>query len=114
MGTSVTATGITFNDASTQTTAAVATAIPTTLYAIGTYAVGRPQNFVNYTLNSTVAGTSIYNTRFNGVYQYCAEGGDQWGAGEGRSLINTGSWRCLGIAYGNGSSGWAGIWIRYA
>ena len=107
------AAGVRFNDTTIQTTAAVTAAPPTTYAAIGTYAVGRPQNWTNYPINSVLAGTSIYNTRFDQAYQYCSEGSG-WAGGPAVSLINTGSWRCLGLCYGDGNFGYPGLWIRYA
>ena len=89
----------------------------TTLYAIGSYITGRPQNSSTYGVNSTIAGSSLYSTAPTGVWI----GGKQntWGggfygsnAGAGQNLTNTGTWRCVSSAYF--ANGWAtaGLWVR--
>lgn len=100
---------ITFNDGTTQSTAAGA--IPTTLYAVGTYVLGRPANGSAYGVNSTISGSSLYATSANGYYAICPPG---FGNSSGPTLVNTGSWRCLSPAHGNGAFGWTGLWVRYA
>ena len=89
----------------------------TTLYAIGSYVNGRPQNATNYTVNSTVAGSSLYATSSGcSLLNNC--GTWDWTnarVGGGQTLVNTGSWRCVSPAVGNGSSlAESGLWVRYA
>ena len=85
----------------------------TTLYAIGSYITGRPQNLTNYAVNSTIAGTSLYNTTPAAYWD-----GSLWvvgptGNGFTPSLVNTGTWQCMSLSYGNGTSyGVAGLWVR--
>jgi hypothetical protein len=80
-------------------------------YAIGSYVTGRPQDVANYTNNTTIAGSSLYVTSLNNGT--IARGSSTWSAGANQSLINTGTWRCLGSAYGNGSTaGYPGLWVR--
>ena len=111
MAIEVSGTSITFNDATVQSTAA---APPTTLYAIGTYITGRPANATNYTVDNTVAGSSLYSTLPVAYW-----GGGSWAGGVGanypnETLVNTGSWRCMSAAGGNGTYSQAGLWVRYA
>lgn len=113
MATSLTSTGITFPDATTQTTAATT---PTTLYAIGTYIIGRPQNASSYSVNSTISGSSLYST-VPTTYWY--GGGGYWsgvvaGVSSGASNVGVGSWRCVSPATGDGTYGVVGLWVRYA
>jgi hypothetical protein len=80
-------------------------------YAIGSYVIGRPQDVANYTNNTTVAGSSLYATSINNGS--ITRGSSTWSTGANQSLINTGTWRCLGSAYGNGSTaGYPGLWVR--
>jgi len=105
----VSGTTITFNDGTTQTTAS---STPTTLYAIGTYVMGRPQNTTGYTVNATIAGTSLYATSGSGSYRTsgCAPGWDV----AGQTLVNTGTWRCMSpaMSLGSGQPSFAGLWVR--
>lgn len=122
----LTSAGITFGDATTQTTAAVAGVTSlngqtgaitnTSLYAIGSYISGRPQNITAYSANTTIAGSSLYGASCGAAWD-----GSAWEriAGGGSSLtptaalVNTGTWRCMSAAsqaYGN--SGLTGIWVR--
>ena len=111
--------GIRFPDSSLQTTAATAGGPPTTLYAVGTYVVGRPQNLSTYGVNSTIAGSSLYSTD---VQNQCISTayGVEWQRTNGRTLVNTGSWRCVSPCGGNQSGnaqtfyGMPGLWVRYA
>jgi hypothetical protein len=81
-------------------------------YAIGSYVTGRPQNFTNYTNNTTIAGSSLYATSLSNGNFIVGTGGT-FAAGANASLITTGTWRCLGAAYGNASTvGYAGLWVR--
>lgn len=101
----------------------------TTLYAIGSYTIGRPQNYTTDYLNQTAAGSSIYvwSQLASGTtpnYQYNTENGSTIWTGysvqnTNRGVIGSGSWRCLngGGVYYNGintRNGWVGLWVRYA
>lgn len=131
MATSLVSTGIQFPDSTIQTTAAGAGGVTslngqtgaitnTTQYAIGSYVKGRPKNFTTYN-NSTVAGSSLY-AMSEYIYVGANKSGQpDWGATFGSmvaanavSLVNTGSWRCVSIAYASSNIGTAGLWVRYA
>jgi len=104
---------------------------PTTQYAIGSYVIGRPQDFTNYN-NSTIAGSSLYATPPTTYYQQGVSEssyGPSWSnntggmGGTGQTLVNTGSWRCVSIAYYVRNTGGygnyddrslPGLWVRYA
>jgi hypothetical protein len=108
--------------------------VNTTLYAIGSYVVGRiaPTNRSNNTsaVDATLAGTSLTNVSVGAGWLFDGEGGSTagvsaigvFGAGTGVSagLVNTGSWRCLSPAgHGpqagtNGGQQVPGLWVRYA
>jgi hypothetical protein len=110
------ATGIIFHDNSVQTTAGGPV---TTLYAIGSYTVGRPQNNTDYPVNSTIAGTSLYTTGHGPTHDSNESGtlAAPFSGVAGAVLVNTGSWRALSRAYNavSGSYGWCqGLWVRYA
>ena len=80
----------------------------TSLYAIGGYVTGRPADLVNYTVNTTIAGSSLYST--STVSPMYTTG---WSAAAGQSLVSVGTWRCVSAAFGNGSAaGYAGLWVR--
>jgi hypothetical protein len=84
--------------------------VTTGLYAIGSFVIGRPANMTNYPGGSTVAGSALYSTLYGA--NYTASG---WNVAGWVEFINTGSWRCVSIAYGDGSSlGNPGLWVRYA
>jgi hypothetical protein len=89
----------------------------TTLYAIGSYVNGRPQNATNYTVNSTIAGSSLYAAS-SGCSLLLDCGTWTWTnarVGGNQTLVNTGSWRCVSPAPGNGSViAESGLWVRYA
>ena len=81
-------------------------------YAIGSYVTGRPQNFTNYTNNTTIAGSSLFATSLNNG-NFIVGSGPSFATGANASLITTGTWRCLGAARGNESTvGYAGLWVR--
>ena len=119
-------TGITFPDATTQTTAATGgvtslngqtgAITDTNLYAIGSYVTGRPQNNnTDYQVNTTIAGSSLYTTpsaSARDASSWVAPDGSTMSAGV--ALVNTGTWRCVspalratGLAYGL-----PGLWVR--
>lgn len=81
----------------------------TSLYAIGSYILGRPFNGTNYTVDTTIAGSSLYTVSALGIAYNSG-----WQAPNlGQVLINTGTWRCVSPASGNGTNlGYAGIWVR--
>lgn len=122
MASSLNGTGITFSDSTTLSTQPVTSlngqtgAITnTSLYAIGSYVIGRPANYTNYAVNSTIAGSSLYSVSscvvyYNGGFN-AIDGGAITSA---TSLVNTGTWRCvspLGTANANGMA-MAGLWVR--
>lgn len=126
MSVTVGGTSITFNDGTTQTTAATGGVASlngqtgaitnTSLYAIGSYVTGRPANSTFYSANSTVAGSSLYNTGPS-VYYYAT--GQTYTANgpcsqAGQTLVNTGSWRCVSAAANEGNYSNSGLWVRYA
>jgi hypothetical protein len=83
----------------------------TSLYAIGSYISGRPQNLTAYAVDSTIAGSSLYATPPGGGYN-----GANWTFGTttitpGVVLVNTGTWRCVSPAYAVASS-YNGLWVR--
>jgi hypothetical protein len=114
------ATGITFQDNSVQTTAGGPV---TTQYAIGSYVLGRPGNRTNYN-DATIAGSSLYVT-LNAYITDPEDSGLRWANSlynanvprqlGSQLLVNTGSWRCVSQAAGDGSTiGTPGLWVRYA
>lgn len=109
MAITVSGTSITFNDGTVQSTAASSNA----LYGIGTYIIGRPFNGVYYTVGNTIAGSSLYSMSIALLYL-----SGSWSPGafsSSANLTNTGSWRCVSAAWGDGSAeGRPGLWVRYA
>jgi hypothetical protein len=105
----VSATSITFNDGSVQITAP---SLPLTLYQIGTYVTGRPQDVVSYPVNHILSGGVLFNTSPSGVWSN-AQCPPIW-AGAGQVLINVGTWRCISPAFALAGTGRAGLWIRIA
>jgi hypothetical protein len=98
----------------------------TTQFAIGSYVFGRPFNTTNYN-NSTIAGSSLYMVGPNNYMRFNAEDNSTaWVLNppsfNSATLVNTGSWRCVSIAGGQGTGGagsgsWygtSGLWVRYA
>lgn len=85
----------------------------TSLYAIGSYVTGRPQDRTNYAVDATVAGSSLYETGTCVI-----RGASNWNiAGWGTvsvTLVNTGTWRCMGSARIDSTNGVAssGLWVR--
>jgi len=81
--------------------------VTTTLYAIGSTIMGRPPNTTKYLGNSTIAGTSLYATSFDASWT------TTWNDATRVELINVGTWRCMSMAWGDGSSeGKPGLWVR--
>ena len=90
----------------------------------GSYILGRPLNNTSYN-NSTIAGSSLYASGSQSSTRWDSEGQAMTfiaSNGSGNSLVNTGSWRCVSIAPGNGINsglgtdgyGQLGLWVRYA
>ena len=120
----LTSAGITFGDSTTQTTAAVAGVTSlngqtgaitnTSLYAIGSYVVGRGANDTNYTVDTTLAGSSLNQTST----QQAWEGGSfvvpgLGSATTGPSATGVGTWRCVsGAVSTSGGYGVPGLWVR--
>lgn len=90
--------------------------VDTTLYAIGSFVVGRKADITNHTVNSTIAGSSLYAT---GPLTYWNQsGGAVWSnlvaVTTGQTLVNTGSWRCVSPGSASAAAGSPGLWVRYA
>jgi hypothetical protein len=87
----------------------------TDLYAIGSYIVGRPADYTTYSVNSTIAGSSLYTS---GVISYYDGGsfknGNTFVANTGGAvLINTGTWRATSAAVNGGATNaQPGLWVR--
>jgi len=114
MAVTVSGTSITFNDATVQSTAA---SVPTTAYAIGGYVIGRPLNLLNYAVNATVAGNSLYATSSGQGTADVGYGSAGWISLNVSVLINVGSWRCVSPSAnpaGYTNTRQAGLWVRYA
>jgi len=84
----------------------------TSLYAIGGYVCGRPQNTTSYSVDSTIAGSSLYAAP-TGTYW----DGSLWinsaSSNVPVSLVNTGTWRCVSPAsQANAGKNYSGIWVR--
>lgn len=119
-------TSITFNDGTTQTTAAsggvtslngqTGAITNTSLYAIGSYVTGRPANSTFYSANGTVAGSSLYNTGPAVYFYWTSQIFTGMGpcTTTGAVLVNTGSWRCVSAAANEGNYSNSGLWVRYA
>jgi hypothetical protein len=119
------ATGITFQDNSVQTTAGGPV---TTLYAIGSYTIGRPATANTVSVDTTIAGSSLYMTSMNASYAFQYDENSNFqsqgffpipgiGNSSSQSVITVGSWRCLSTAYaisGEGTRALPGLWVRYA
>jgi hypothetical protein len=91
--------------------------VPTTLYAIGTYITGRPSNLTNYAVDSTIAGSSLYTAPPGAEFQTGSTFRIYSSLASGvvtlaGTLINTGTWRCVSNAFGNGSYSFVGLWVR--
>lgn len=78
----------------------------TSLYAIGSYIIGRPANTTLYSGNDTIAGSSLYAT--SGTANYTTA----WNSTSYVQLINVGTWRCMSMAFGDGAIGVPGLWVR--
>ena len=111
MATSVTTTGITFPDATTQTTAA--TGVSTTYNALGTYCAAYLNETTSVSGGSTRASTSL---------KYNSSGGGAGASLGGTSYLQngnlSGTWRLMTIqikGYNDGEGGLsypAAVWVR--
>jgi hypothetical protein len=87
----------------------------TTLYAIGSYIIGRPQDNTAYPADTTLAGSSIYATgsavnRSTTQWNVAANG-----TAQGIVLVNTGTWRCTSAALRDNQGtpvATSGLWVR--
>lgn len=89
----------------------------TDLYAIGSYVTGRPANYSNYAVNSTIAGSSLYTApggcNYAGGSSFYYYDSTQPGSlAISGTLVNTGTWRCVSNANGNGTYSITGLWVR--
>lgn len=110
MPTTLRNTDILFNDGSTQSTAATT---PTTLYAVGTYITGRPNNTTTYAANSTLAGSSLYSITTT-TYWSSSNGWTESinGSNYTPPSPGVGTWRCMSIARSDSAFGMCGLWVR--
>jgi hypothetical protein len=88
----------------------------TTLYAIGSYITGRPFNTTAYSVDATIAGSSLYAvslpitcTSSNWFIAYSAA---TIAPANNYTLINTGTWRCMSPCGTNSVSAASGLWVR--
>ncbi len=125
MSVSLGSTGITFPDATTQTTAAGAGGVTslngqtgaitnTSLYAIGSYIIGRPANTSGYASNATIAGSSLSATPSGAIYgtYFQPRGGDGTNINSSCPNVGTGTWRCVAPAPSINGEGLTGLWVR--
>ena len=85
------------------------------LYDIGSFVFGRPANATNYAVNSTIAGSSLYAVSNNCHYYNPGSSWNTFSTGAPtQTLVNTGNWRCVSPAGGDGTWGEAGLWVRYS
>ena len=85
----------------------------TSLYAIGSYILGRPANTTTYSPNTTIAGSALYGTCAGANYYSVTPGWNSSVGTAGQVLINTGTWQLMsgtGAAVGNFIS--VGLWVR--
>jgi hypothetical protein len=91
----------------------------TSLYAIGSYITGRPQNGTTYAVDSTIAGSSLYSSPSGSFWNTSSttwQGYNTTGSNANLSasgvLINTGTWRCVSPSASAGSAFYCGLWVR--
>jgi hypothetical protein len=85
----------------------------TSLYAIGSYVSGRPQNTTGYAVDATIAGSSLYAVSVGGFRWNGFDWQNASGITTSSVLVNTGTWRCVTPCADNPSaSGWPGLWVR--
>ena len=83
----------------------------TSLYAIGSYVSGRPGNTTNYNVDSTLAGSSLYQVTANAQY-VSGSGFVAAGSAFSPALVNTGTWRCVTQSATVSAEGLVGLWVR--
>lgn len=89
----------------------------TSLYAIGSYVTGRPNNGTAYAVNATLAGSSLYAIPPGGRW-WTGGGAFAPGSNSGDNitascpLVNTGTWRCMSPAPVAGDGTMGGLWVR--
>jgi hypothetical protein len=96
----------------------------TTLYAIGSYVNGRPQNNTTYAINSTVAGSILYSTQpitylsesSKGVFSWSYSSNPGIGVGPAGNptiqLTGSGTWRAIGAATITSRQAVTCLWVR--
>lgn len=89
---------------------------PTTYRAIGTYVLGRQNSGTGNAVNSTLAGSALYATGYEGAYLQTGEE-DEYTAilsGANSAHVNTGTWRCMTGAGPdtNQNTLTGGLWVR--
>jgi hypothetical protein len=91
--------------------------VTTTLYALGSFVTGRPQDTNNYNVDATIAGSSLYTIGPGLIWN----GGNWFWIGGGAiasgtvPAVGTGSWRCVSPCVTGPSSNYCnGLWVRYA
>jgi hypothetical protein len=86
----------------------------TSLYAIGSYITGRPKNITIYTVDSTIAGSSLWQVGSTFGYWNGTNFVNAYSSGTltAASLINTGTWRCMSAADASSPAGFFGLWVR--
>jgi hypothetical protein len=114
-------TGITFPDATTQTTAATGGVTSlngqtgaitnTSNFSIGSYIVGRQANQSNIAINTTVAGSTLYATSDDVFYStnFFNRRND---TAASVTLTNVGTWRAMTSCYGVSGFAVSGLWVR--
>lgn len=98
-------------NAATATTATNVTNVPVpALYGIGSYVIGRPANATSYPPGNTISGTILCVTSPGSSYNNSTM---VWNGGTpSPTLISVGNWLCVSPAYGTGSFGYSGLWVR--
>ena len=90
---------------------------PTTYRAIGTYVLGRQNSGTGNTVDSTLAGSSLYATGYEGAYLQTGEESEYSGivSNSNSAHVNTGTWRCMtgcGSDAHTQSAMTGGLWVR--
>jgi hypothetical protein len=130
----LTSAGITFGDATSQTTAATAAALVTTANvlsatagatagAVGTYAFLRHTTSADYAFGTTLAGSSLAPAGVGlatwQLYTAASAGAQGIAYGSYQNSTQSGTWRCMGIGSNIGDSNCpvnpttaASVWLR--
>ena len=89
---------------------------PTTYRAIGTYVLGRQNSGSGNAVDSTLAGSALYATGYEGTYLQTGEESEYSGivSGSNSAHVNTGTWRCMTGAGPdtNQNTLTGGLWVR--